>query len=203
MGVKERKERDRSQMRELILHAAHSLFLERNFEGISIRNIADAIEYSPAVIYQYFKDKDQLFYALQGEAFRVFNSYVADVMLINDPFERLLKLTEEYVQFMFTYPKYYTIMFILESPMKSDENSENWQEGTKAHIFLERIVSDCQEQGHFKNLDTKVLSFSIWSYMHGMCSLALGNRMRIYPSQDREKIRAASFKQFVIFLQSL
>lgn len=202
MGVRERKERERKEMRERILESAHRLFLGKSFEEISIRNIADAIEYSPTAIYLYFKDKDAIFYALQGEAFKVFNSYVAGVVAIKKPFDRLVKLTEKYIEFMFEHPKYYTIMFIMESPMNSDENSENWQEGAQTHRFLEDIVEQCKREGYFKNVETKILAFTIWSYMHGMCSLTLRNRMRIYAPADREAIRTESFQQFIRFLKS-
>lgn len=203
MGVKERKERDRQGMREKILQSAHHLFLDKGFEDISIRNIAEAIEYSPATIYLYFKDKNEIFFALHGEAFKIFNSYLGEVMLIKDPMDRLIKLGEKYIEFTFAHPRYYNIMFIMEAPMNCDENSEDWQEGAKAHCFLEGVVEECKKSGHFKNLNTKILSFTIWSYMHGMCSLALRNRMRIYPEAERESIRKKSFKQFANLLKAL
>ena len=203
MGVKERKERDRNDKRELILQSAHQLFLDKGFDHISIRNIAEAIEYSPATIYLYFKDKNEIFHSLHAQAFKKFNSYLAQVMTVSSPIDRLIKLGEKYIEFTFAHPKYYSIMFIMEAPMNSDENSEEWQEGAKAHAFLEGIVKECKQQGHFKGLDTKILSFTIWSYMHGMCSLALRNRMKIYPEKDRESIRKKSFKQFANLLKSL
>lgn len=203
MGVKERKERDRVEMREKILQSAHHLFLDKGFDEISIRNIAEAIEYSPATIYLYFKDKNEIFYALHGEAFKIFNSYLAEVAKIKNPFDRLIKLGEKYIEFTFSNPQYYDIMFIMDAPMNCDENSEDWKEGTKAHCFLEGIVEECKKNGNFKNLDTKILSFTIWSYMHGMCSLALRNRMKIYPEEERESIRKKSFKQFANLLKSL
>src|SRR6266705_1843520 len=107
MGVKERKARDREEMKETILQSAHQLFLDKGFEEVSIRNIAEAIEYSPATIYLYFKDKNEIFYALHGEAFKIFNSHVASIVSIQDPLERLFTLGEKYMQFAFTYPKYY------------------------------------------------------------------------------------------------
>ena len=69
MGILERKEREREDMRRLILNAARELFLEQGYEKTSIRNIADVIEYSPATIYLYYKDKNELFFALHEEAF--------------------------------------------------------------------------------------------------------------------------------------
>jgi AcrR family transcriptional regulator len=201
MGVKERKERDRQEMRERILQSAHTLFLNRSFEEISIRHIADTIEYSPATIYLYFRDKNEIFYALQGEAFKAFNAFVADVSGITDPFARLRKLAERYLEFSLTHPKYYTIMYIMESPKNSDENSENWKEGVKALNFLEGILMDCQQKKYFKSQEVKTLAFSIWSFMHGMCSLALRNRMRVYSPDVRESMRLKSLGQFMRLLE--
>ena len=55
MGVTERKERERQEMRQRILDAAQQVFVEEGYEKASIRNIAERIEYSPATIYLYFK----------------------------------------------------------------------------------------------------------------------------------------------------
>ena len=125
MGVKERKERDRQEMRELIIQTAHRLFLDHGFEGVSIRNLADVIEYSPAVIYLYFKDKRELFYTIQGEAFKAFNEFVVDGKTIDKPFDRLIDLSQKYMAFALQYPKYYDLMFVAESP-PIIENSEDW-----------------------------------------------------------------------------
>jgi AcrR family transcriptional regulator len=203
MGVKERKERQKMEMKDLILQSAHQLFLEKGFSEVSIRNIAEAIEYSPATIYLYFKDKNDIFYALHGEAFKIFNSAIASIVTIKDPLERLFTLGEKYMEFAFSHPKYYDIMFIIESPMQCDENSEDWKEGENALKFLESIVSECVEQGHFKNQSTTILSFSIWSYMHGMCSLALRDRMRMYPEEERNSMQMKSFEIFKQMLRQL
>ena len=56
-------------MRDRILKSAHKIFVEKGFDDVSIRNIAVDIEYSPATIYLYFKDKNEIFYALHTEAF--------------------------------------------------------------------------------------------------------------------------------------
>lgn len=203
MGVKERKERDKVEMRDKILQSAHKLFLDRGFEEVSIRNIAEAIEYSPATIYLYFKDKDEIFYALHGEAFKIFNQHMIDLVGISDPFQRLIAMGEEYLRFFQEHPKYYEIMFLTESPMDCEENQDKWQEGQRALQFLESILKDCQTQGRFAEMDTQVLAFSIWSYMHGMCALTLRQRIRCYPEPDRDRIREQSFENFKVMLSRL
>lgn len=202
MGVQERKARERQEMKAMILRAAHTLFLKRGFASVSIRSIADTIEYSPAVIYLYFKDKNEIFYALQGEAFKAFNAFIADVETVADPFNQLLLFARKYMEFSVRYEPYYTIMFIAESP-SHNENVSDWKEGSRAYERLAKIIQACKNSGRFKNEETRILSFSIWSYMHGMCSLSLRNRMRIYPRSERQEIREQCFEHFIRFLNSL
>jgi len=203
MGVKERKERDKAEMREMILQSAHKLFIDRGFEEVSIRNIAEAIEYSPATIYLYVKDKNEIFYALHNEAFKKFNAEMAELATIPLPFDRLIRMGEKYIRFAAEHPKYYEIMFIMDSPMDSDENREEWEEGNKALAGLENVLISCQQVGHFQGQDPRVLAFSIWSYMHGMCSLSLRKRLRCYTVEDGQRIPRESFDNFKEMLARL
>src|SRR6266516_4303795 len=75
MGIKERQERDREAVRRAILDAARELFNAEGYQEVSIRKIAERIEYSPAAIYSYFPSKDDIFFALAEEGFRLLFSY--------------------------------------------------------------------------------------------------------------------------------
>ena len=203
MGVKERKERDKEAMHQLILEAAHKLFVDRGFEEVSIRNIAEAIEYSPATIYLYFKDKNEIYYALQCEAFKTFNEYMVASFAPTDPFDRLIEMGALYVKFAFQYPLYYKIMFIAEAPMLCDKTTDGWMEGEKALGALEGIVEACMKNGHFEGQRVREISFSVWSFVHGMCSLVLTNRMKHYPDEEHELMIERAFQSFQIMLSRL
>src|SRR5262245_51071726 len=71
MGIKERQERDRQAVRRAILDAARELFIHEGYQNVSIRKIAERIEYSPAALYSYFPSKDDIFFALAEEGFRL------------------------------------------------------------------------------------------------------------------------------------
>src|SRR5712671_2392567 len=71
MGIKERQERDREAVSRAILDAARELFVTEGYGNVSIRKIAERIEYSPAAIYGYFPSKDDIFFALAEEGFRL------------------------------------------------------------------------------------------------------------------------------------
>ncbi len=60
MGVKERRLAEREQTKKRIFDAASDIIIAEGFEKLSIRKIADRIEYSPGVIYNYFKDKNEI-----------------------------------------------------------------------------------------------------------------------------------------------
>src|SRR3954468_22050032 len=71
MGIRERHERDRNALMRGILDAARELFVSEGYENVSMRKIAERIEYSPAAIYSYFPSKDEIFIALAEEGVRL------------------------------------------------------------------------------------------------------------------------------------
>ena len=70
MGTRERREREKGELRAKILDAARTLFMKDGYDAVSMRKIAEAIEYSPTAIYQYFPDKTTLVLALCEADFR-------------------------------------------------------------------------------------------------------------------------------------
>ena len=70
MGIAERKEKQKLEIRKMILEASMKLFVDQGFDNVSIRKIADLIEYSPTTVYLYFKDKDEIFYDLHNIGFQ-------------------------------------------------------------------------------------------------------------------------------------
>ena len=77
MTIATRKQREKEEMRQLILEAAKKIFLEKGYEQASIRNIAEVIEYSPGTIYLYFKEKDEIFHELHEQGFRKLVEYMS------------------------------------------------------------------------------------------------------------------------------
>jgi len=69
MGVRERRARQRKFLRQEILDAASELFVRNGFENVSMRSIANKIEYSPTAIYHYFRDRAELLDQVCQETF--------------------------------------------------------------------------------------------------------------------------------------
>ncbi|MDR8393995.1 TetR/AcrR family transcriptional regulator [Aliifodinibius sp. S!AR15-10] len=188
MGIQERKEREKQELRNLILSTAAELFRMKGYEKTSMRAIAKAIEYSPGTIYRYFKDKDELLYEVSVRGFQLFFEYLSSVREIKDPMEQLRKLGEVYIQFALDYPSYYDLMFIMNDPMRSIKEKESWKEGETSHGVLTNIIRECQEVGYFSGYDINELSLMIWGQVHGIVSLHLRDRMHMYQESDPQKL---------------
>src|SRR4051812_46528057 len=115
MTISNRKERQKEELRGKILQAARELFMQKGFEDTSIRNIAEKIEYSPTTIYLYFKDKDDIFFALHQEGFTLLNQYFKPLGHVANPFERLKAISKAYITFAMENGEFYDLMFIIRS----------------------------------------------------------------------------------------
>ena len=71
MSIEERKEREKEQRRRQIMGAAEKVFAAKGFSGATIENIAEEAELSPATLYLYFKNKDELYASLNLKMLRV------------------------------------------------------------------------------------------------------------------------------------
>ena len=71
MGIVERKEKQKLEIKKMILEASMKLFVEEGFENVSIRKIAELIEYSPTTVYLYFKDKNEILFNLHDIGFQM------------------------------------------------------------------------------------------------------------------------------------
>ena len=179
MGIVERKEKQKLEIRKLILDASMKLFVEEGFEHVSIRKIADLIEYSPTTIYLYFKDKDEIYFNLHDIGFANMHELNRNLDDIRNPLLRLHKMGENYLNFGLDNPEYYDLMFIQREPMHKLNEMEcsDWKSGDAALVRLKDTVRDCMEQGFLAKDDVDLVSVSVWSMVHGLVSLAIRGRM--------------------------
>src|SRR4030066_2557294 len=160
MGILERKDREKKKMRSLILKTAMKLFLEEGFENVTIRRIAERIEYSPAAIYLYYKDKDEILYAIHEIGFEKLYKQQQTILSTRDPWKRLKKHGEVYIKFALVNPEYYDLMFIMRGPAKKIKEKEHWEKGLRAFEFLRENVRECIEAGYLPEINPDVAAFA-------------------------------------------
>src|SRR5437667_9944005 len=115
MGIKQRQERDREAVRRAILDAARDLFVTEGYNNVSIRKIAERIEYSPAAIYSYFPSKDDIFFELAEEGFRLLSDPTRQVradFAALAPLDRIRAMFWRLYEFSRDHPQYFALMFV-------------------------------------------------------------------------------------------
>jgi AcrR family transcriptional regulator len=191
MTIASRKERQKEELRTKILQTAKELFMEHGFEQTSIRNIAERIEYSPTTIYLYFKDKDDIFHALHLEGFRLINQYFRALEHVADPFERLKAISRAYINFAIENGEFYDLMFIISSPINADFG------------FLINTIKECIQKGYFTGMDPEILAFTVWSMVHGVCSLEIRNRCDVVSELNRENLATKACDTIIQILERM
>jgi AcrR family transcriptional regulator len=188
MGIAERKEKQKLEIRKMILDASMKLFVEEGFAHVSIRKIAELIEYSPTTVYLYFKDKDEIFFNLHDIGFQKMQELNRNLVSIQNPLLRLHKMGENYLNFGMENPEYYNLMFIEREPMKNLSGCE-WENGDAALTILRATVQECMEKGYLAKGDPHLVSLSVWSTVHGLVSLAIRERMEKFVPQKEMLLR--------------
>ncbi|HEX9368752.1 MAG TPA: TetR/AcrR family transcriptional regulator [Vicinamibacterales bacterium] len=193
MGLKQRQERDREAVSRSILDAARELFVTHGYQEVSIRKIAEKIEYSPAAIYSYFPSKDDIFFALAEEGFRLLFSYGASPRAADadaaddpdDPIGAIRAMFWRYYEFSKEHPEYFALMFLDRSVPRI---SKNWNrfgfvsEGSTLMVarIQQAIGSGAFPAGTEPNAVFRVLLTSI----HGAATMKLCDRLAAGENAD-------------------
>jgi AcrR family transcriptional regulator len=179
MGIAERREREREEVRKKILDSARELFARDGYDKVTMRAIADAIEYSPTTIYNHFEDKDDLVEALCQEDFtRLFSALTAQG-LPADPVDRIRQLGLAYCRFGTTYPNHYRFMFM--TPAKFDHPHEPHDPGVQSFGLVRAAVADAIAAKRFRAGDPDTVAQVLWSSIHGAVALLVTYHAQQFP----------------------
>lgn len=190
MGVAERRAREKEELRGKILEAATELFISEGYESVSMRKIADRIEYSPATIYLHFKDKAELCQTIVGETFdklkEALERIIAQPMTTE---ERLRRCLRTYIEFGLSHPQHYIFSLCLPEPIDEEGFTPERMEqainrGLAAFDLLRQGLKGSMEAGIIRHQDIELAAQTTWAMLHGITSLLI--TCRTFPFVDRE-----------------
>lgn len=176
VNVSSPAERRRNKIRARILSAAERVFAREGAEGLSIRRLAENIDYSPAAIYKYFKSKDELVDELKETFFELILENVHEIADKSTPFsERARDCVATYVQVATEKPYHYAAAFAGESHLDAPADGEPGFAHSKkgqAFLVLSGMIAEGVEMGVFRqDLDPVLAAKSIWASMHGLAMM--------------------------------
>ena len=172
MGARERREREKAELRAKIMDAARAIFAERGYEAVTMRQIAERIEYSPTAIYFHFKDKESLIQELCARDFLSLAQAFGRLKQIADPVDRLRHIGRKYVEFATEHPNQYQLMFMTPTPPFEPSVTSGNPEET-AYQVLRGTVAEGIKTGRFlpEFNDAELVTQLVWAGVHGVISL--------------------------------
>lgn len=193
METIERKPRNREQIRSGILQTAKSIARQEGWQAVSIRKIADAIEYSAPIVYEYFDSKDVLLDEIRSEGFRhLSQEYDRIINLYRDPEKRLYEISLVQWEFARQQPEIYQVMYNIGGALCTIPMYESESMQAVSRIVCKTIFSFIPKADE----SIKRLYFQWWSMSHGMITLAMLLKDE-QPLDQSEQIYRESMRRFV------
>lgn len=193
MEILERKMRSREQTRSGIIQTAKTIARREGWQAVSIRKIADAIEYSAPIVYEYFDSKDILLSEIRNEGFTfLHHEYDRILKLYRDPEKRLFEISLIQWEFARQQPEMYRVMYNLDGafcsiPVYQSEALQGVSDAVSAIIFS--FIPKSKES-------IRRLYYEWWSLSHGMISLSMLLEDEQSPEQS-EQIYRDTIRRFV------
>ncbi|GIW77829.1 MAG: TetR family transcriptional regulator [Phycisphaerae bacterium] len=201
VGIVERKEREKEELRRKIMTAARKLFVEQGIENTSIRKIAEAIEYSPTVIYLHFPDKESLLQEICREDFAALHAAEASIGRIDDPVQKIRAIGMAYMKFGVEHPEQYQLMFMRRhAPPTADDLKERGDPTCDGYAILEHAVQDALQQGRIRPeyRDLSLICQTLWAGVHGTVAIEITMKSNPWIQLEDFEVRARTMLDVLI-----
>ena len=196
MGISERKERQRKQVRDSILNSAWQLVNEEGWQNLSIRRIADAIEYSVPVVYDHFENKEAILSEFNRRGFKLLGDKLAEAKEKNMTADRQLEsIAFAYWDFAFENKEYYQLMYGLGMP-----TCETLAKVPELMAFISTIQSTIEallKEYNNTHTETWLKVHSFWSTIHGLVSINLMSPPVAHLNMSKDDFNKTILKDFL------
>lgn len=170
MGIKEKRAKYKEEFRREILDAARELFIHEGYEKFSMRRLAEKIDYSATTIYLYFRNKDDLLFAICEEFFGHFSTQLNHIRAVSqDPVETLRQAFFYFMNFGLKNPNQYKLIFFTKSVYGTrEELVEKESMARNTYFVFKEIVQDCINAGKLREIEVDVIVDTLTIASHGV-----------------------------------
>jgi len=177
MAPPDRRAREKHEVQDLILNAARELFVLRGYEQVTMRQIAEAVEYTPGALYVHFKDKAELFVELCKHDMQRFETSLRDLSAGEpDPLARIVKMARGYLDFARAHPRQYELMFMTRTPREVAPTAEELAHfdnpQCNGYAFLAQCAREAIDAGMLRPglTDHWGVAQTFWAGLHGVAA---------------------------------
>lgn len=173
MGITERRLREKDKVRANILATAWQMVKDEGWQSLSIRKIAEAIEYSVPVIYDHFENKEAILEEFGREGFRLLSKKVLQAKeKSDDPVEQIKGMADAYWNFALKNKEYYQLMYGVGMPCC--EGSKCVGVNGFGQTMMEAIKA-AMDKSSQKDSSVCLKYHTLWSILHGLVSIKIMN----------------------------
>ena len=190
MGTQDRRDREKQELRLKIQSAATELFVLDGYQNVSIRKIAERIEYAPSTIYLYFKDKEELVQSICNEMFANLSEILADLNRQDiSPTDILGKSLRAYIEFGLAHPNHYVVTFCTpelqyQHRQPNVDRKTIRDAGLQCFDLLRSGLKKVVDSSAIRPIDIELTSQTVWAQIHGLTSLLVSTQS--FPWKERE-----------------
>ena len=187
MGIKERRQRQKKELRGGILGAAREIASAEGWQAVTIRKTAALIEYSPPVIYEYFGSKEEILLEVMRMGYaEQLRAVEAAAEAADGPEEALLAMGRAWLDSAFRSPDLYQVMYGLGGvPFSATETRK---EGEKIGSVMGEAIEGILRKHGKQPDDVEGKVTLLWATAHGLVALMMVGRI---PGGQQEALRLA------------
>lgn len=173
MGITERRLREKEKVRAAILDTAWQMVKDEGWQSLSIRKIADAIEYSVPVIYDHFENKEAILMEFANTGFQMLTKKIGQAFEKHDnPVDQLKAMADAYWNFALKNKAYYQLMYgVGMASCEANNKCINDNEGFDYYIMdaIKKLIGKSKQT----NTSACLKYHTFWSILHGLVSIKI------------------------------
>ena len=178
MTIHARRARQKALLRQEIIDAARDILAREGYEQLSMRKVAERIEYSPTAIYLHFQDKRDLVFQICEETFaRLVDELASLEAEYPRPLDRLREGLRRYVAFGLSHPQHYLATFVAVPREQLPEDVARYarpaSNGMRALGILHATVQACSSARVIRAVDAEATTRALWAAIHGVTALLI------------------------------
>lgn len=186
MGVVERKEREKAEREKRIVSAARRLAEQDGWASVTVRRLAQEIEYSQPVLYAHFENRDAIVGAVALEGFgELAPTLQSSVLHDATAAEAMENVANAYLQFAFDRPALYEAMFVLPSGLRFAKSDTPQALRDTFRAMMAVVEPFCA--------DAEVATEAFWATLHGLAELERHGRIRAAFRKERVRTIVGMF----------
>ncbi|WP_395713290.1 TetR/AcrR family transcriptional regulator [Reyranella sp.] len=175
-------DQDIADFRAELCRVATERFARYGYDGVTMRQLAEALGCSPKTPYRYFKDKADILSTVRAQAFARFaETLEAAAATATNPIDRMRRVGGAYMRFAAEHPHAYRIMFEIDQPIDGS-NADLVRESDRAHRLITSRSEELAAAGLI-DVDPQLFGWSLWAASHGVVMLQKAGMLKHGPDQ--------------------